>query len=118
MAVLTGEIASVFRTAFGGLYLDGTLHRPTTTDDGAGGGSATFADTAVKIQPEATTQAMRDAPGYVDTDKRYFILGYNLDAPNTDCELTTEGKRWLIVNWSRDPAGSYFDVHARFLRNA
>lgn len=125
MGFLDGGVASTFASIFGGIYLDGSLFRKTTeSDDGAGGGAATDDDgrfgTAepVKFQPEATTQAMRDSPGYVDTDKRYLVLAHELEEPTTDDELEAEGQRWLIVNWGRDPCGAYYDCHCRHLREA
>jgi hypothetical protein len=119
--MLDGGLAAIFAQAFGEIYLDGALYRPATySDDGAGGGSdGAFGDPEdVKVQPEATTQAMRDSPGYVDTDKRYLVLASGHSQPNTDCELSAEGTRWSVVNWSRDPASAYYDLHCRFLRNA
>jgi hypothetical protein len=113
MALLDGDVAEFFSSAFSGFYLDATLHRPAFTDDGAGGGSTTWADEAVKVQPEATTQAMRDSPGYVDTDRRFLMLAHGVAEPTTDCELTLAGQRWAIANWSRDPAGAYYDLHGR-----
>lgn len=121
MGFLDGGVAAAFNGIFSSFYLDGSLYRPAAfTDDGAGGGSdGSFGPAeAIKVQPEATTQAMRDTPGYIDTDKRFLMLAYGFDEPTTDCELVAEGKRWSVMNWSRDPAGAYFDLHCRFLRDA
>lgn len=121
MSSLFEGVAAAFSSTFGAFYLDASLYRPAAyTDDGEGGGTGGgfAAAEAVKVQPEATTQAMRDTPGYVDTDKRYIMLAHGVDEPNTDCELVAEGKRWSVVNWGRDPASSYYDTHCRFLRNA
>jgi hypothetical protein len=121
MSLLEGGVADFFAAAFAGLYLDAQLYRPVPfTDDGKGGGTGGgfSAGEAVKVQPDATTQAMRDSPGYVDTDKRYIMLASGHAEPNTDCELVAEGKRWSVVNWDKDPAASYFALHCRFLRNA
>lgn len=116
MGFLDGGVAAAFSSMFSTFYLDASLYRLATfTDDGAGGGpdQALGPAEAVKVQPEATTQAMRDAPGYVDTDKRYLMLADGVDEPNTDCELSAEGSRWSVVNWSRDPCAAYFDLHCR-----
>lgn len=113
VTLLSGGLASVFSSAFSGIYLDATLHRPTFTDDGVGGGTTTFSDEVIKVQPEATTQAMRDSPGYVDTDKRFLMLAFGVAEPDTDCEITLAGQRWSIANWSRDPASAYYDIHGR-----
>ena len=122
MSTLFESVAGAFSSAFGSFYLDASLYRPDAfEDDGKGGGTddGGFADPeAAKVQPEATSQAMRDTPGYIDTDKRYLMLASGHDEPNTDCELVAEGSRWLVVNWSRDPAGAYYDLHCRFLASA
>lgn len=121
MGLLDGDVAAAFSAIFSGFYLDGWLYRSIESgDDGMGGGSnGGFAPAeAIKFQPEATTQAMRDSPGYVDTDKRYLILAHGVAEPNTDAELEAEGKRWKVVTWSRDPAASYYDLHCRYLRDA
>lgn len=121
MGLLDGDVAAAFSAIFSGFYLNGQLYRSIEGgDDGMGGGSnGGFADPeAIKFQPEATSQAMRDSPGYIETDKRYFVLAHGVAEPTTDCEMVAEGKRWKVVNWSRDPASSYYDLHCRFLRNA
>lgn len=101
---------------FGGFYLDAELYRPATfSDDGAGGGEdGEFGDPEdVKVQPEATSQAMRDTPGYIETDRRFLMLAHGHAEPDTDCELEFEDQRWSVVNWSRDPCGAYYDLHTR-----
>lgn len=122
MGFLDGGVSAVFDSIFSPMYLDALLYRPSTfSDDGAGGGDSAggFATPqAVKVQPEATTQAMRDTPGYVDTDKRYLMLAHGIAEPDTDCELEAEDLRWSVFNWSRDPAGAYYDCHCRLLGDA
>jgi hypothetical protein len=115
---LDGGVSAVFDSIFSPIYLDATLFRkPTYSDDGAGGGedNETDAGQAVKVQPEATTQAMRETEGYADTDKRYLMLAHGIAEPSTDCELVAEDQRWSVFNWSRDPASAYYDLHCRFL---
>lgn len=117
MSFLDGGVRTVFSSIFSGIYLDAQLYRPVEfDDDGAGGGEdAGHGDPEdVKVQPEATTQAMRDTPGYVETDRRFLMLAQGIDEPDTDCELAFEGDRWSVVNWSRDPCGAYYDLHTRF----
>lgn len=117
MGFLTGDVSALFSGMFSGFYLDGLFYRPTTwEDDGAGGGEdSDFATPeAVKVQPDATTQAMRDSPGYVDTDKRYLMLAHGVEEPTNDCELEAEDSRWLVVNWDRDPCSAYFGLHCRY----
>jgi hypothetical protein len=114
MGLLDGGLASTFNTVFSGLYLDATLYRKTEGDDGMGGGSGNGFDagTAVKVQPDSTTQAMRDTPGYIATDKRFLMLAIAAD-PDTDCEILQNDQRFSVINWSSDPARSYFDLHVR-----
>lgn len=115
MTDLFGSVSAAFSTTFGGFYLDATLYRSAGGDDGKGGGSGNGFDagTAIKVQPDQTTQAMRDTPGYVETDKRMLMLASGLSDPDTDCEIAFQGQRWSVVNWDSDPCRSYFDLHVR-----
>jgi hypothetical protein len=110
---LDGGIAAAFSSVFEDMYLPATLHRPTTSDDGMGGGSTTWTDEAVKVQPDLASQAMVSGQGYVESDGRMLMLAAGHDDPNTDCELTYGSARFSILNWSADPAKSYFDLHVR-----
>lgn len=101
---------------FGGTYLPATLHRSTTTHDGAGGGSTTFADEAVKIQLEAATEAMRQREGYTARDVRILMLAHGVDRPDTECEITHDasGVRYVITGpVGTDPCSAYWDIHGR-----
>lgn len=116
MALLDGGLASVFSSVLGSIYLDAQLYRPMAADDdGAGGGDGGgFAPAEpVKAQIDVATQAMREAPGYVDTDVRILILASGVLKPDTDCEIEVGGDRWSIANVGQDPAQSYWDVHGR-----
>lgn len=118
MGFLDGGVASAFSGMFSGFYFDGLLFRPETfSDDGAGGGeNGTFLEGEdIKFQPEKTTQDMRNREGYVETDKRYLILAYNVDQLDTDCEIEAEDQRWSIFHWDKDPAGAYYDTHCQLL---
>src|SRR4051812_21352810 len=102
MGLLDGGGAAAFSSAFSSFYLDGTLYRPVGvgTDDGAGGGSGNGFDagTAVKVQVDAATQAMRSAENYVETDQRILVLAHGLDPIDTDCEIDAGGTRWGIAS--------------------
>lgn len=114
MGLLDGGGAALMASVFGGIYLDATLHRPTTTDDGMGGGSSTFADEPVKVQLEAVTEAMRQAEGYTDRDVRILMLASGVPRPNSDCEVTVSGTRYAIQPpVGTDPAQSYWDMRGR-----
>lgn len=113
MSLLEGGLAEVFATAFGGLYLDATLHRPSFTDDGSGGGSTSWTNEPVKAQLDQTTQAMRASEGFVDTDQRILVLAQALAPITADMEITVGGTRWMIASVTQDPAGAYFDLRGR-----
>ncbi len=113
MGLLDGGLAGVFAAALGPIYLDGTLHRATVTDDGAGGGSVSFSDTPVKAQLDAATQAMREAQGYTDTDQRILVLASGIGEITTDDEITVDGRRWSIASVQTDPVQAYFDLRGR-----
>lgn len=114
MGLLDGGAAAAFAGIFSGIYLDGTLHRATTIDDGEGGGSTTYADEAVKAQLEACTEAMRQADGYTDLDVRILVLASGVARPDTDTQITVDGTRYAVQPpVYRDPCGSYWDCRAR-----
>lgn len=116
MGLLDGGGAALFRSVLQGTYLNATLHRPTTTSDGMGGGTVNPDEegTAVKIQFEAATEAMRQAQGYTDIDVRILMLASGVDRPSTDHEIVHAGTRYAIAGpVGRDPASAYWDIHAR-----
>lgn len=121
MSLLEGDLAGVFASAFGGFYLDAQLYRLNDfTDDGTGGGSGSgFADPEpVKAQLDATTQAMRAADYYVDTDQRIIVLASGVNPITTDCEIMLGGQRWSIASVTQDPASAYYDLHGRKANSA
>ena len=59
-------------------------------------------------------QAMRDTPGYVDTDRRFLMLAEGHADPDTDCDLEFGDERFSIFRWSKDPCSAYFDLHVRY----
>lgn len=113
MSLLDGGIAATFSAALSGLYLDGTLHRWSTVDDGMGGGVSGFSDEAVKAQLDQTTQAQQRGEGYTDTDQRILVLAHGVDPISTDDELTVANKRWKIASVTTDPAASYYELRGR-----
>lgn len=112
MGLLDGDLAATFASALSGIYLNGTLHRRTLTDDGQGGGSASSVDETVKVQVDQTTQAQRDGD-FTDTDQRILVLAQGVSGITTDDEITAGGVRWAIASVSRDPAGAYYDLRGR-----
>jgi hypothetical protein len=115
MGLLDGGGAALMASVFSSFYLDATLHRPTLTDDGQGGGSTTWTDEPVKVQLEAATEAMRQAEGYIDVDIRILMLAHGVDRPDSDCEVSVTGHDRYSIQppIGRDPAGAYWDLRGR-----
>lgn len=114
--LLDGGLQAVFGAAFGGLYLDATLHRQGLTF--ASDGDVTEpGDTnePVKAHFDRVTEAMRQAEGYSEKDVAILILQDGVSAaPTTDDELTLGGQRWKIVGLpDEDPARTYWLVRGR-----
>lgn len=115
MGLLDGGAASTFSAIFGGIYLPAQLFRPNDTPNNKGGGTVGFSDAEqVKVQMEAATEAMRSAQGYTAQDVRFLMLAHGVDRPNTECVIDFDGIRYAIAGpVGRDPAGAYWDIHAR-----
>lgn len=113
MGLLDGGVAAAFSGAFSSFYLDATVHRPTITEDGEGGGSIHYADEPVKAQLDAATEAMRSSDGYTDKDVRILVLAHGLAEIDSDCQITLKGVRYSIANPSQDPAGAYWELRGR-----
>lgn len=118
MGLLDGGLAQIFHSAFSGIFLDGTLYRSTQTDDGAGGGTETFAaGEPVRASLDKATMAMRESPSFVDTDHRIIVLAAGVAEISTDDEITVKGKRWMIASVTTDPATAAYELHGRYLRD-
>lgn len=116
MGLLDGGGAALFASVFSGVYLDATLHRPTITHNGAGGGTVDpdTAGTAVKVQLEAATEAMRQSEGFTALDVRILMLAQGVDRPTTEHEIQLGTTRYAIVGpVGRDPCGAYWDIRGR-----
>lgn len=113
MGLLDGGITALVSSALSGIYLDGTLHRWSTVDDGMGGGVSGFSDEPVKAQLDQTTQAQQRGEGYTDTDQRILVLARGITKPTTDDEITVRDTRWKIASVTMDAAQSYYDLRGR-----
>jgi hypothetical protein len=113
MGLLDGGIAATFSAALSGLYLDATLHRWTTVDDGEGGGSTTFTSEAVKAQLDVATKAQREDPGYTDSDQRILVLASGVAAIKPGDEITVRSQRWKVASAVTDAAASHYDLRGR-----
>lgn len=118
MSLLGGGIASIFGAAFGGIFLDGALHRdgtdPIYDNEGNITGYAGGADIPIKVQRDACTYAMRQSEGYSEGDVRIIILTAGLGVEvTTDCQVTVSGKRWMVGSADLDAASSHWVCRGR-----
>jgi hypothetical protein len=105
MGLLDGGIASIFSAALSGIYLDASLHRWSSTEDGVGGGTSTFA------APEAVkAQLDRENREVAAVGQRILVLAHGVAQIGPDDEITVDGTRYSFGNVDRDPAGSYYDL--------
>lgn len=109
MALLDGGLQSIFGAAFGTIYLDGSLIRVTTTDDGTGSLTESATASAIKGQLDAVTEKMRQSAGYTDGDMRIIVLqsGVSIE-PDTDDRIVLGGKAWSIADIEADPAQTHW----------
>lgn len=114
MGLLDGGIQAIMGSAFGFLYLPGTLARVTFTDDGKGGGSTSELNQPCRVQRDACTEQMRQQPGYTAQDVRLLILqaGVSGGDIDTDCKVTAQGETYQIAWVTQDPASSYWECRA------
>ena len=109
MSLLDGGIQSIFAKAFAGIYLPATLHKRELIDDGEGGYTTVEADYPCRAQVDSATEAMRQSPGFTDTDQAIYILTGTLSVePTTDDEIETYRGRFAIASVISDPAQSYW----------
>lgn len=120
MGLLDGSIAAIFSAAFSGLYLDGTLHAGTggpTYDDDTGDvtGYTDGGDTAIKVQVDSATEAMRRAEGFAEGDVRLIVLAAGVPAITTDHQITARGERHAVLFAELDAAASHWVCRARLM---
>ncbi|TCM21479.1 hypothetical protein EDF56_101143 [Novosphingobium sp. PhB165] len=117
MGLLNGGIASVFHSVFSGIYLDGTLHAgtgepiygPGSVITGYSGG-----DSDIKVQTDATGDAVRDDVGFAEGDVTLIILALNVPQITSDHEVTDGyGEKFSIQRASLDAARSHWVCRGR-----
>ncbi|WP_375194650.1 hypothetical protein [Sphingobium sp.] len=118
MGLLDGGIEAIFGTAFGGLFLPGTLHRDGTEPIFDAEGNITGYEGGegipCRLQIDGATYAMRQSDGYVDGDVRIIILSAGLGVEvTTDMQVTGRGQRWMIASAERDAAASHWICRGR-----
>lgn len=114
--LLDGGLQGVFGAAFGGIYLDATLHRKGLVFASDGGVSSPGdSDEPVKAHFASVTEAMRQAEGYSERDVALLILQSGVSAaPTTDDAITLSGQRWAIAGpITEDPARTHWLVRGR-----
>lgn len=120
MGLLTGGGASILNGVFAGLYPDGWLVKPLGGAYQDDGGSWVEPEsppdpTAIKVQTDSATEAMRTASGYTDTDVRLIVLTAGLGgAITTDDEIIDgRGDRWKVTMPSLDTCGSHWEIRGQ-----
>lgn len=110
MGLLDGDIAALFGSVFGGLYLDGTLTKVTLVDDGVGGYTTTTATHAIKGQTDSLDEEMIAAAGVASNAVKLIVLQSGVPVTlTTDDRVTLGGKEWLISGpVNQDPARSHW----------
>lgn len=104
MGLLDGGAAALFSSVFSGFYLDATLHRFSSVDDGEGGGSIAFADEPVKAQLD------RESRQVAAVGQTIFVLASGVAEIGPDDEITLSGTRYAFGRIERDPAGAYYEL--------
>lgn len=119
MGLLDGGLASIFGAAFGGIFLDGLLHRdgtePEYDDEGNITGYSPAADIPIKVQRDACSYRIQQSSGYAEGDVMLIILAAGLGVKvTTDMQATDGGgDRWMIASAERDAAASHWICRGR-----
>lgn len=119
MGLLDGGMAAIFGAAFGGIFLDGKLHRAGTDPiyDGEGNitGYGGGADIDIKVQRDACSYSMRQSEGYSEGDVVLIVLAAGLGIKiTTDMQATDGGgQRWTIQSADLDAASSHWICRGR-----
>lgn len=96
-------IAATYRRTVPGSY------NPTTGATGAGTVTvsvATILDNWKQDQIDGTIVKVGDRIAKIRANQ----LGFE---PSADDEITMQGRRWMVMRYSTDPAGVVYDVHVR-----
>jgi len=115
----TDALQGIFGSVLSVIYGDGQLIR-VTMERQPGGVVIPVEEPPVpiKVQVDACTEAMRQQPGYTDTDVRLLILqsGVSGAKPTTDDIVIAKGQRWKLYGITEDPARAYWEM--RGIRDA
>lgn len=111
------SLATGFSDAFGAPYRTATARWPGTATYDSGGSitaPGTPSEVDCRAQVDVATEAMRQAPDFLQNDVRLLILG--LDALDTSATIEFEGRgTFSLITVSRDPAGIGWECRGRSL---
>lgn len=118
MGLLDGQIAELFANAFGGLYLDGTLHAGTGEPVYAANGDLTGytdgGDTAIKVQTDRVSEQVKASDGYASGDVALIVLAHGKPTITTDHEITDGyGTKYRVMDVDMDAARSHWILRGR-----
>lgn len=115
MGLLDGGGASILNGVFASIYPSGFLIRRTITEDAGGSQTVTTATTAIKVQTDRVTEAMRVAAGYTDTDVQLIILTVGLggDVTTDDHVIDGRGDTWAVTMPALDTCGSHWTARGQ-----
>lgn len=108
------DIGLAFSGVFGGPYQAArTIEQvdPVYDDGGSIITPGGVAHRACQVQVDVATQAMRTAPGYVDTDARFIVLSATLSGSlNTEARIEVlagpHAGIWSVSGLERDPVAA------------
>lgn len=118
---LFAGLATSFSEAFGGPFIAATANWPGSPTKDAGG-SITSPGTPVslpcRVQFDRTTEAMRSAEGFLETDVRILVLAGTLGAELTTAAtiVVTDGDwtgTWSLLSCELDPARIGYECRGR-----
>lgn len=122
MAALFGDISAGLSAQFGGPYHAGEIPGvavPGHYDDDENWIPGTEGDPIpCMVQVDNATEAMRQAEGFADQDRRMLVLSSTaITSITTDDRINiTEGPfvgNWLIASVARDPFAAYWELRGR-----
>jgi hypothetical protein len=110
---LGGDIAELFGSVFGGIYLDAKLYRDTYVEDGRGGWVRSGREVYdIKVQEDHLSEVSRREAGYTALDARLLILTPPVEL-TTDHRVFFDGAVYTVnPDVERDPAKSHIATKA------
>lgn len=121
MAALFGSISAGLSQAFGGPYHAGEIPGVAVAghydDDGNWIPGTAGEPIPCMVQVDQATEAMRQADGYTDQDRRMLVLAQGVPSITTDDRINITGGpfvgEWMIASVVRDPFAAYWELRGR-----